>query len=72
MKDQVQVPLPVPRLDIMETTIGGLGKHVQAWRQENDLGRRDRKLSLLGAGRRSGDTDNVATTEDGVGCGVVL
>lgn len=65
--DQVQVPLAEPLLLILQTKV--LGRDgVQAWRQQNDFPRENRKLTVgpvLGTTptRETDDTDNVTSPE---------
>lgn len=66
VQHQVEVALPVARLDVGEAAVGRLGQHVQARCEQEHLGGRDGKLALLGARGDAGHADNVAAAEDAV------
>lgn len=66
MHDQIEVSLSVSDFDIGQASISSLGQHVETWREEDDLGRRDGQFSLLGSRWCTGNTDDVASSEEGV------
>mmetsp|Transcript_7100 Transcript_7100/g.27905 ORF Transcript_7100/g.27905 Transcript_7100/m.27905 type:complete len:619 (+) Transcript_7100:390-2246(+) len=62
--DEVEVPLAVPGLLILEA--GETGEHVQARRQHLHVAREDGQLALLGFARVAADADDVSAAGRGV------
>jgi hypothetical protein len=63
--DQIEVPLPVSLLLILESVVFGR-KLVQVGREEDDRRRRDREFATLGTHGSSGNSDDVTSTEESV------